>query len=137
MSEAKRARSNQESQETEEPDNALKKQRSPVWWLFVKADDGKHATCRVCGDSVHCSGGTGNLRRHLSQTNAAGNLLHPKCAVLWKRLELQVNHNKTAKDNEAVDLGAWVEDQLRDINKQKQQSTKKVSCHLRIQAGLS
>ena len=135
MSKAKRARQPQEEEEeTEEheEDDATegsKKQRSSVWLLFAKADDGKHADCRVCGQSVqYFASVTSNLRRHLTVTNSSGNHVHHACAALWKRLELQVQHNKTSKEADAVDLAVWVEDQLADIKKEKKQSAKKVGC---------
>lgn len=127
MSAAKRTCASEEDDASSGTD-ASKKQRSPVWLLFAKADDGKRAVCRVCNGSVQCSGGTGNLWRHFAQTNAAGHHHHPECAALWKRLELQVQHNKTAKQADVVDLDAWVEEQLAATKKEKEQSTKKVSC---------
>lgn len=128
MSEAKKPRADAETDDgsSSEVPSDVQKQRSPLWFMFKKSDE-KNAVCRVCGASVHCSAGTGNMNRHVQKTNKVGVPLHSDCSSFFKRLELQLAHNKTCKKDGTVDINAWVDAELQADEKEKQQQAKKVS----------
>ena len=53
---------------------AKRSNESDVWKSCKRLDDGKHASCEICGEKLSCRGGsTSALRKHL-------HLLHPSAS---------------------------------------------------------
>ena len=135
-----------EQEEDETPNNnkqtnLVSKQKSSVWHMFKGDGEVKGSylclCCEALGKNVkvkQTTEGTGNLQKHFKATSSKKNfsgkptetLMYPECESLFRRLQNQIAHNKTCKHDDAINIDAWLKNQLDNIRQNAHVAKRKV-----------